>query len=46
MGADEFDVIGAWFAPLAKDAAARGLQDDAAVLESAGPLVITTDAIV
>ncbi|MCR6643060.1 MAG: thiamine-phosphate kinase [Terricaulis sp.] len=46
MSADEFDVIRTWFAPLAKDAAARGLKDDAAVLESSGRLVITTDAIV
>ncbi len=44
--ADEFDIIRDLFAPLATDAAARGLTDDAAVLAPRGPLVITTDAIV
>ncbi len=46
MPADEFEVIRALFAPLARSAGARGLIDDAAVLDSAGPLVVTTDAIV
>ena len=44
--ADEFDIIRDLFAPLATDAGARGLIDDAAVLETRGPLVVTTDAIV
>lgn len=46
MPADEFDVIRTLFAPLATHAGARGLEDDAAVLESVDRLVITTDAIV
>lgn len=46
MSADEFDIIRTLFAPLATHAGARGLNDDAAVLESVGRLVITTDAIV
>lgn len=46
MSADEFDVIRTLFAPLATNAAARGLADDAAVLEPSGRLVVTTDAIV
>lgn len=46
MATDEFDVIRTLFAPLATDAGARGLVDDAAVLESNGALVVTTDAIV
>lgn len=45
MAADEFDVIRTLFAPLAGEGA-RGLIDDAAVLESTGVLVVTTDAIV
>ena len=43
MAADEFDVIRTLFAPLATDAGARGLVDDAALL---GQYVVTTDAIV
>src|SRR5262245_25006060 len=43
--ADEFEVIRTLFAPHADAAGARGLIDDAALLE-AGPLVVTTDAIV
>lgn len=46
MSADEFDVIRTLFAPLAADAAARGLADDAALIEARGALVVTTDAIV
>jgi thiamine-monophosphate kinase len=46
MSADEFEVIRTLFAPLAKQADARGLVDDAAVLEARGALVVTTDAIV
>lgn len=45
MSADEFDVIRKLFAPLAGDGA-RGLLDDAALLQAQGPLVVTTDAIV
>lgn len=46
MPADEFEVIRTLFAPLAKSAGARGLVDDAAVIETHGELVVTTDAIV
>jgi thiamine-monophosphate kinase len=46
MSADEFEVIRKLFAPLATDAGARGLADDAAVLRARGDLVVTTDAIV
>lgn len=46
MSADEFDIIRTLFAPLATSPGARGLSDDAAVLESQGKLVVTTDAIV
>ena len=46
MSADEFEVIRKLFAPLATDASARGLVDDAAVLNARGDLVVTTDAIV
>jgi thiamine-monophosphate kinase len=46
MSADEFDVIRTLFAPLATHAGARGLVDDAAVLQARGDLVVTTDAIV
>lgn len=46
MSADEFDAIAKLFAPLATHPGARGLIDDAAVLETHGKLVITTDAIV
>lgn len=44
--ADEFSVIRDLFAPLAGHAGARGLLDDAAVLEASGQWVITTDTIV
>lgn len=46
MSADEFEVIRKLFAPLASEAGARGLVDDAAVLRAEGELVVTTDAIV
>lgn len=46
MPADEFAVIRDLFAPLAGDPAARGLQDDVAVLPAESRLVVTTDAIV
>jgi thiamine-monophosphate kinase len=46
MSADEFEVIRKLFAPLATDAGARGLIDDAAVLSARGDLVVTTDTIV
>lgn len=46
MSADEFSVIRELFAPHARSAAARSLADDAAVLESSGKLVVTTDTIV
>lgn len=43
MSADEFDVIRTLFAPMARDAGARGLQDDAALYAG---YVVTTDSIV
>jgi len=46
MSADEFDVIRTLFAPLARDVGARGLADDAAVIDWQGRMVVTTDAIV
>lgn len=46
MSADEFEVIRTLFAPLAKSEGARGLRDDAALLEANGAIVVTTDAIV
>jgi thiamine-monophosphate kinase len=46
MSADEFTVIRDLFAPHAKSVAARALVDDAAVLETNGKLVVTTDTIV
>jgi len=46
MPADEFDVIHRLFAPLAASPEARGLADDAAVLDVRGPLIVTTDAVV
>ncbi len=46
MAADEFEVIRTLFAPLATDAGARGLVDDAAIITAGGDLVVTTDAIV
>ena len=46
MPADEFDVIARYFAPLARGAEARGLVDDAALLQTQGALVITADALV
>ena len=46
MPADEFDIIASYFAPLANNDGARGLVDDAAILENSGQLVVTTDAIV
>lgn len=45
-GVDEFEVIRRLFAPLAAAPGARELLDDAAVIETPGPLVVTTDAIV
>lgn len=45
-GADEFDIIARHFAPLATSAGARKLLDDAALIEGAGALVVTADAIV
>ncbi|MGH6734471.1 MAG: thiamine-phosphate kinase [Methyloceanibacter sp.] len=47
-GADEFDIIARYFAPLAKDTAALGLRDDAAVLmvSEGHELVATCDTIV
>jgi thiamine-monophosphate kinase len=46
MSADEFAVIRDLFAPLATHAGARGLVDDAALLDAHSELVVTTDAIV
>jgi thiamine-monophosphate kinase len=46
MSADEFDVIRTLFAPLATHPGARGLKDDAAVLELTGATVLTSDSIV
>lgn len=46
MSADEFEIIRSLFAPLATDPGARGLADDAAILQARGDLVVTTDAIV
>ncbi|MGE3302252.1 MAG: thiamine-phosphate kinase [Hyphomonadaceae bacterium] len=43
---DEFAIIARHFAPLAGTPAARGLLDDAALIEHAGAIVATTDAIV
>lgn len=43
---DEFDIIARHFAPLARTPAARGLLDDAALLDDSGPYVVTADAIV
>lgn len=45
MAADEFDIIRTLFAPLA-GVGARGLVDDVAIVETPGPLLLTTDAIV
>ncbi|PZO50270.1 MAG: thiamine-phosphate kinase [Alphaproteobacteria bacterium] len=46
MSADEFEIIRSLFAPLATSAGARGLADDAAILDGAGATVVTTDALV
>jgi thiamine-monophosphate kinase len=46
MTTDEFEIIRTLFAPLATEAGARGLVDDAAVVQARGDLVVTTDAIV
>lgn len=46
MSADEFEIIRSLFAPLATSAGARGLTDDAAILDCAGATVVTTDALV
>jgi thiamine-monophosphate kinase len=45
-GGDEFELIARHFVPLASSFAARGLRDDAALLDGAGPLVVTADTIV
>jgi thiamine-monophosphate kinase len=45
-GDDEFEIIARHFAPLARNASARGLLDDVAYLEQAGDLIVTADAIV
>lgn len=45
-GSDEFALIARYFAPLARTPVARGLLDDAALIDHAGPLVVTTDTIV
>lgn len=46
MSASEFSVIRDLFAPFATSAGARGLRDDAAVLDAQSQLVVTTDTIV
>jgi len=46
MGGDELEIIAKHFAPLATHPAARKLQDDLAVLQTRGPLALTTDTIV
>lgn len=46
MAANEFEVIHTLFAPLATDAGARGLIDDAAIIPGGSDIVVTTDAIV
>lgn len=46
MSADEFAVIRELFAPHAGSVGARALEDDAAVLDARGKLVVTTDTIV
>lgn len=46
MSADEFSVIRDLFAPHATSPSARGLRDDAAVIEAQSQLVVTTDTIV
>jgi len=43
---DEFDIIARHFGPLARTPAARGLLDDAALLQDGGPFLLTADAIV
>jgi thiamine-monophosphate kinase len=45
-GGDEFEIIARHFAPLARTPFARGLIDDVALIEGAGDLIVTTDAIV
>ncbi len=46
MSQDEFESIRAWFAPLAGNPAARGLRDDAALIDFCGPVVLTNDCLV
>lgn len=46
MSIDEFSVIRDLLAPFATSAGARALRDDAAVLETKGAVVVTTDTIV
>lgn len=46
MSADEFSIIQSVFAPLAIEGAARGLLDDAALIEFTGPVLVTADALV
>jgi thiamine-monophosphate kinase len=43
---DEFDLIAAYFAPLAQSPGALGLGDDVAVLQTRGEVVVTVDALV
>ncbi|MGC5198393.1 thiamine-phosphate kinase [Aphanothece microscopica] len=43
---DEFDLIAAYFAPLAQSPGALGLSDDVAVLQTRGDVVVTADALV
>lgn len=43
---DEFDLIAAYFAPLAQSPGALGLGDDVAVLQTPGDVVVTADALV
>lgn len=46
MSQDEFESIRTWFAPLAGNPAARGLRDDAALIDFGGPVVLTSDCLV
>lgn len=43
---DELELIAKYFAPLATHPAARKLQDDLAILQTRGPLALTTDTII
>lgn len=46
MSKDEFESLRDWLAPLATSPAARGLRDDAALIDFGGPVVLTNDCLV